>query len=252
MSFNIDPVAFRIGNFEVMWYGVLIALGMFLAGIVGTNLAKKDPLLYKDAVVDYCLYALPLGVLGARIYYVIFSWDYYSAHLGEILAIRNGGLAIYGGIIVGVIVAVFFTRFKKLPFWNFMDCVAPGVVLAQGIGRWGNFINQEAYGRPTNLPWAINIDGVLVHPTFLYESIWDILIFLFLYFYLAKHKKFNGQLLATYFILYGIGRFFIEGLRTDSLYFLNFRVSQLVSIGLVLIGLGIYLLRGRKNIDVAE
>lgn len=232
---QINPTAFTLFGIEVKWYGILIALGTLLAIFFAEKLSKRKGL-YDDLVTDFSFFALIFGVLGARLYYVAFEWDYYSIHKNEIFSIRNGGLAIYGGIIAGIIVALVFSKIKKVNFWDIADIAAPGLALAQGIGRWGNFINGEAHGGPTNLPWAIVVNGQSVHPTFLYESILDIGIFLFLYFYLSKHQKFKGQLFTTYMIIYGIGRFFIEGLRTDSLYIGVFRVSQLVSIAMIVVG----------------
>lgn len=245
----MNPVAFTLFGIEVRWYGILIGLGALLAIYLGERLASKNPRVPKEAVTDFALIALFLGILGARIYYVIFEWEYYSQNMGEIFAIRNGGLAIHGGILAGIAVAYFFTKIKKIPFWDFLDMAAPGLVLAQGIGRWGNFANGEAHGGPTNLPWAIDVGGQMVHPTFLYESIWDVSIFIFLYFYLAKKREFPGQLTFLYFGLYSLGRFFIEGLRTDSLYFGPFRVAQVIScLGMVL---AIYFyMRKRKEKDI--
>lgn len=233
---QINPIAFSIFGIDVMWYGVLIAIGAMLAILIANKLGKKEGF-KEDTVFDFAMFALILGIIGARAYYVIFNLDYYLENPSEILAIRNGGLAIYGGIISGVIVAIIYSKVKKIKFKKLADAIAPGLVLAQGIGRWGNFINQEAHGAPTNLPWGIMIDGVKVHPTFLYESLLDIGIFIYLYFYLYKKKKFDGQIFATYGVLYGIGRFFIEGMRTDSLYFMGMRVSQIVSLLIVAIAL---------------
>lgn len=226
----MNPVAFSLFGIEVRWYGILIAVGVCFAMIIGDYLVKRSEGLYEDIFTDFVLWALPMGILGARIYYVLFSWDYYSAHPGEIFAIRNGGLAIHGGVILGVLTGIIFCKVKKVSFLELADVTAPGLVLAQGIGRWGNFINGEAHGGPTNLPWAITVDGIKVHPTFLYESIWDVAIFLFLFFYLFKRKKYHGQVFFAYGILYSIGRFFIEGLRTDSLMLGSLRVAQVVSL----------------------
>lgn len=239
---NINPVAFKIFGLEVKWYGILIALGVFLAILITESMAKKKSYkngLYKDIANDVSLFAVIIGVLGARLYYVIFEWDYYSQHLNEIFAIRNGGLAVYGGIIAGGLTIYIFTRVKKINFWTLTDCIAPGLALAQSIGRWGNYINGEAHGGVTNVPWAILVDGQRVHPTFFYESSVNFLIFLFLYFYLSKKQKFEGQLISFYLICYGLARFIIEGMRTDSLYIGAFRVSQLVSLGLIVFGLAI-------------
>ena len=239
---NINPVAFTIFGLEVKWYGILIALGVLLAILTTESMAKKKSYkngLYKDIANDVSLFAVIIGVLGARLYYVAFEWEYYSQHLDEIFAIRNGGLAIYGGIIAGGLTIYVFTRVKKVNFWTLTDCIAPGLALAQSIGRWGNYINGEAHGGVTDVPWAILVNGERVHPTFFYESFVNFFIFLFLYFYLSKRQKFEGQLTSFYFIVYGIARFFIEGMRTDSLYIGDFRVSQLVSLAIVVFGLAI-------------
>lgn len=242
---QINPVAFSIFGIDVMWYGVLIAIGATLAIFFATKLANREGL-KDDVIFDYAMYALILGIIGARTYYVLFNLDYYLQNPSEIVAIRNGGLAIYGGIITGVIVGIVYCKAKKIKFFKLADTIAPGLALAQGIGRWGNFINQEAHGAPTNVPWGIMVDGVKVHPTFLYESILDVSIFLFLYLFLYKRKKFDGQIFATYGLIYGIGRFFIEGMRTDSLYLFGFRISQLVSLTIVIVSL-IYLINGKRK-----
>ena len=245
---RINPVAFTIFGIEVKWYGILIALGVFLGIFFTEKMAEKKNYsrgLYKDISTDVSLFAVLIGVLGARLYYVIFEWDYYSQHLDEIFAIRNGGLAIYGGLTI-----YFFCKRKKVNCLTLLDCVAPGLALAQAIGRWGNYINGEAHGGVTNVPWAILVDGHRVHPTFFYESIVNFSIFLFLYFYLSKRQKFEGQLISVYTIVYGIARFFIEGMRTDSLYIGDFRVSQLVSLGIIIFGIAIRLIakKEQKNI----
>lgn len=248
---KINPVAFTIFGIEVKWYGILIALGVFLAIFFTGKMAERKNYrngLYKDISTDVSLFSVLIGVLGARLYYVIFEWEYYSQHLNEIFAIRNGGLAIYGGIIAGGITVYIFCRRKKVNFLTLADCVAPGLALAQAIGRWGNYINGEAHGGVTNVPWAILVDGERVHPTFFYESIVNFSIFLFLYFYLSKRQKFDGQLISIYMIVYGIARFFIEGMRTDSLYIGAFRVSQIVSIGIIIFGIAIRLIaKSRQN-----
>ena len=243
----MNPIAFELFGLEVRWYGIFIAIGALLAVYVGEKLSEKNPSIPKETVSDYALFALFIGILGARLYYVAFEWDYYSQNVNEILSIRNGGLAIHGGIIAGILVAYIFCKSKNLSFWELLDMIAPGVVLGQGIGRWGNFANGEAHGGPTNLPWAIEVQGEMVHPTFLYESIWDIAIFAFLYFYLSKRRAFPGQLALLYVILYSLGRFFIEGLRTDSLYIGPLRTAQLISILGILIGVLLYFNRMKKK-----
>ena len=240
---KINPVAFKLFGLEVRWYGILIAIGAFLAINVAEKMGKRYN--YKDGLYnlfssDLGIFVILLGVIGARLYYVIFQWDYYRENPGEILAIRNGGLAIYGGILAGLLATYIFSRIKKIKFMTILDCLAPAVPLAQAIGRWGNFINGEAHGGPTDLPWGIMVDGIKVHPTFLYESLLDFFIFIVLYFFVSKRQKFEGQLFTLYLIIYGCGRFFIEAMRTDSLYFGPFRVSQILSLILVVIGLIIY------------
>ena len=250
---RINPVAFTIFGIEVKWYGILIALGVFLAIFFTEKMSEKKNYtkgLYKDISTDVSLFAVLIGVLGARLYYVIFEWEYYSQHLNEIFAIRNGGLAIYGGIIAGGLTIYFFCKRKKVNCLTLLDCIAPGLALAQAIGRWGNYINGEAHGGPTNVPWAILVNGERVHPTFFYESIVNFSIFLFLYFYLSKKQKFDGELISFYMIVYGIARFFIEGMRTDSLYIGAFRVSQLVSLGIIISGIAIRLIAKSRQKNI--
>ena len=231
----MDRVAFSIFGIDIMWYGILITLGVILGYVVAVKLAKLENI-SENTILDILVWALPLAIVGARAYYVIFEWDYYSKNLGEIIDIRGGGLAIYGGIIAAVITCYAICKKKNLKFLKLLDIFMPAIALGQAIGRWGNFINKEAYGTPTNLPWAITIDGVKVHPTFLYESLGDFLIFLLLVYVFKNRKKFNGQITSMYMILYGILRFFVEGLRTDSLYIGALRVSQLVSIAIIIAG----------------
>ncbi|MFI3209823.1 MAG: prolipoprotein diacylglyceryl transferase [Peptostreptococcaceae bacterium] len=224
----MDKVAFSIFGIDVMWYGILMSTGLILASFIACKEAKKVGL-KEDDVMDLAMFAIPLGLLGARLYYVLFNLDYYIQNPSQILNFRGGGMAIHGGLIFGVLTGIVFCRVKKIPFFKLGDCVFLGAPLAQAIGRWGNFINQEAHGGPTDLPWGIMIDGVKVHPTFLYESIWNLLVFGVLLF-ISKKKKFDGQIMALYIGLYSVGRFFIEGLRTDSLMFGSFRVAQLISL----------------------
>ncbi|CAC9924557.1 prolipoprotein diacylglyceryl transferase [Aedoeadaptatus nemausensis] len=246
----MNPIAFTLFGIEVRWYGIFIAIGAMLAIYFGEKLIERNPRIPKESIVDMSLLALPLGIVGARLYYVLFEWEYYSQHTSEIFAIRNGGLAIHGGLLVGAFVIFLFSKTKKVQFLDLLDMIVGGVALAQGIGRWGNFMNGEAHGGPTDLPWAIPVDGVMVHPTFLYESILDIGIFLFIYFYLSKRRKYPGELSGAYLILYSIGRFFIEGLRTDSLYIGPLKTAQVMS--LIGIAIGISLLINvyrHKNTD---
>lgn len=241
----MNPIAFKIFGIEIAWYGILISTGIFLGILIATMRAKKENL-NEDIILDLALVAVPLAVIGARIYYVIFKWDYYGKNLSHIIRIREGGLAIHGAIIAGVLAGYLFCRYKSISFWKMADICAPSLILGQAIGRWGNYFNQEAYGRPTNLPWAIEIDGVMVHPTFLYESLWNLGVFIFLMLY-TKKKKFEGQIFLYYLILYSVGRFFIEGLRTDSLMFGPFRIARLISVASIIGGLILMKILNKKD-----
>lgn len=190
---------------------------------------------------------LPLAIIGARAWYVIFEWDMYKNNPIQILNFRAGGLAIHGGILFAIIGIYFYAKKKEIPLIDILDVMAPSLAFGQAIGRWGNFVNGEAHGTPTNLPWAIIVDGVKVHPTFLYESIGDFLIFLFLINYRKKNPK-KGIQTAIYFIAYGILRFFVEGLRTDSLMIGPIRMAQLTSVIYLIVGL--YLFFKYKNINL--
>lgn len=232
----MDPVAFRVFGFEVRWYGLLIAIAVLIGTILALREAKRKGV-KEESIIDMLLFAVPGAIIGARLYYVIFQWDYYSQNPGEILNLRGGGLAIHGVIIGGALVAYVFTKVKKMNFFTVADIVAPSLILGQAIGRWGNFANQEAHGGPTDLPWGIMVDGVKVHPTFLYESIWNFLLFGFLLWYRRKKAKAEGEVFAIYLVLYSVARFFIEGLRTDSLMLGPIRVAQLISVIIIISGI---------------
>lgn len=248
-----DPIAFTIFGIEVRWYGVLIAAALLLGMLIAVKRAPKFNI-KGDDILDFFIFLIPSVIIGARLYYVIFEWDYFSKHLSEIVMTWHGGLAIHGGIIAGVIVGLILCRVKKIRFFTLADTVIPALPIGQAIGRWGNYFNQEAHGTLTDLPWAITVNDptmgmIRVHPTFLYESIWNLLVFGFILFYEKHFKETDGELLFLYFALYSIGRFFIEGLRTDSLMFLNIRVAQLISLVLMAIGFGglIYLRKKYKK-----
>ena len=243
----IDPVAFQIGPFAVRWYALCIVSGLILAVFLAMREAPHKKIL-SDDILDFILIAFPLSILGARLYYVIFKLDYYSQNLGEIFAIWNGGLAIYGGLITGAIVLYIFADRKLINTWDFLDIAAPSVLIAQSLGRWGNFFNQEAYGAavenldflPSFIKNQMYIDGSYRQPTFLYESIWNVIGFALILILRRRLKGIRrGHITAFYFMWYGFGRLIIEGMRTDSLMFLGLRVSQLLSA--VLIGLGIFI-----------
>ncbi|WP_027339615.1 prolipoprotein diacylglyceryl transferase [Halonatronum saccharophilum] len=242
----INPIAFEIGSISVYWYGVIIATSVFIGLFFATKEAKRRNF-NEDTVLDLVLWALPFAIIGARIYYVIFEWEYYISNPSRIFATRTGGLAIHGGLIGAVIVALIFAKKRKVNFWDLADITAPGIVLGQAIGRWGNFMNQEAHGGSVSrtfleslmLPqWIIeqmNIVGTYYHPTFLYESLWNFSIFLFLYLYWKKRDFLKrGEVFLTYIVLYSVGRFFIEGLRTDSLMMWGLRTAQVISIFLII------------------
>ena len=222
-------VAVELFGLEVRWYGILIATGILLGVITALREAKRVGF-DEETLLDLFIWAVPLSVIGSRLYYVIFTWDTYRDNPIEALNIRSGGLAIHGAIIAAILVTIIFTKVRKVEFWTIADISAPSIILGQAIGRWGNYANQEAHGGPTNLPWGIMIKGVKVHPTFLYESIWNLGVFFFLLWYGRKKQKVKGEVFLLYLALYSFIRFFIEGLRTDSLMLGQIRVAQLISI----------------------
>ncbi len=236
----MDPTAFTIFGLPIQWYGILIASGVLIGGIIALKAAERKGI-SEDTMLDLLIFAVPLSIIGARIYYVVFSWDFYKDNPIEALNFRGGGMAIHGAIIMAVLVTIVFSKIKGESFWVIADIAAPSLILGQAIGRWGNYINQEAYGRPTDLPWGIMIDGVKVHPTFLYESLWNFLVFGFLLWFSRNKSETDGEVFLWYLILYSFIRFFIEGLRTDSLMWGPVRVAQLVSIlSIVLAALILY------------
>ena len=235
-----NPIAFEIFGFKVMWYGVLIGIGIILAFLLAYINAKRKGLNF-DVLIDIFLISFPCAIIGARAYYVIFEWNSYKNNLFNIFNIREGGLAIHGGLIGAFLSAFIYTRVKKIKFLAYADLVAPSIILAQGIGRWGNFMNSEAHGDvvsyefiskfPKFIQNGMNINGQFYNPTFLYESIWDIFVCFLLVIILYKVKKgYEGIVISSYMILYSVGRFFIEGLRTDSLMFFGLRIAQIISL----------------------
>jgi len=227
----MDPIAFEIFGIAIRWYGILLSAGIMAGILLAYNEAKRlgyDP----EYIIDLSLWCIPMAVIGARLYYVIFEWDYYRGNIMKIINTREGGLAIHGALIAAVLTGYIFTRMKKISFWGTADIAAPGIILGQAIGRWGNFVNAEAHGGPTDLPWGIMVDGIKVHPTFLYESLWNIGVLIFLLIYRRK-KKVDGEVFLLYGILYSAGRFWIEGLRTDSLMFMGMRQAQIISVAII-------------------
>lgn len=231
-------VAFTVFGIDIMWYGILIACGMMLGTLLIYYRAPRHDII-RDRVLDAVLIAIPIGIIGARLYYVAFRWEYYSQHLSELLHIRGGGLAIHGGLIFGLGTAVILCyRWKIRPF-NALDLAVPGIALAQAIGRWGNYFNQEAHGGPTDLPWAIPVDGQMVHPTFLYESIWCLLLCIALII-VDNRRRFEGQTALLYGIFYSAERIFVESLRTDSLMIGPFKQAQVLSASVIIVCVAIY------------
>ena len=240
---------FKLGSFRLKWYGVLIATAVLIGVNLSMRLAKSrnvDP----EAIADLAIWLILGAIPAARLYYVAFEWQTYSQHPEQIIKIWEGGIAIHGAIIGGSIAAIIFAKLKQLSFWQLADIVAPSVALGQTIGRWGNFFNSEAFGRPTELPWKlyipkdrrpfeyINFD--YFHPTFLYESLWNLLVFIVLMWLLIDdnrhHRLRTGSIFLAYLIAYSIGRFGVEGLRTDSLMFGSLRIAQVISLAGIAIG----------------
>jgi phosphatidylglycerol:prolipoprotein diacylglycerol transferase len=236
-------IALQIGPLAIRWYGLLIAIAVLL----GTSLAHRDAIRRKedpDQLLNVIVVGVMAALVGARLYYVVFNWGYYGPRPSRILAVWEGGLAIHGGILGGAMATVAYTMRKKLPVLTYMDILAPPLVLGQAIGRWGNFFNQEAFGRPTDLPWKLYIEPYhrpaqyatveFFHPTFLYESLWDLAVFAVLYFVLRRRlEQSPGALTLCYLGLYSIGRYLVEGLRTDSLMLGPLRAAQVMSLTLI-------------------
>lgn len=277
---NLLEIPMGDGVITIKFYGVLIALGLILAALFGGRKAYTWKMSL-DSMIDVLIYGIIGAVVGARLYYVIFQWDYYKDNLGDIFKIWEGGLAIYGGIIGGIIVAYFVCKKTGLKFIKLLDLFGMSLLIGQGIGRWGNFTNQEAFGTNTTLPWGMTSDKIVayinnnqadfikngiemdpnlpVHPTFLYESLWCLLGFVVLYIVCQRFYKFDGQLFLGYGIIYGIERTIVEGLRTDSLYIgdTNLRASQVLSLAIVVVcvALTIYKfikLKKSKTMEVQE
>ena len=249
-EFNVNSVAFTVAGVSVAWYGVIITFGIVLSCLYVMYRAKQKGI-STDDVLDLALIVVPVGIVCARLYYVIMKPELYKTFF-DIINLRQGGLAIYGGIIGGGIAAWLVARHKKINVMLLLDILGPAVMIGQIHGRWGNFMNAEAYGAVTDLPWRMGIhswSGVTyVHPTFLYESLWNLLGFILLNLLFSK-KQYNGQIFFGYITWYGFGRFFIEGLRTDSLYFFGtgIRTSQMVALLCVLVGGGILIYRAIKD-----
>ncbi|MEY3221699.1 MAG: hypothetical protein RLZZ203_555 [Cyanobacteriota bacterium] len=245
------PIVVKLGPIVIRWYGLLIASAVLLGVSLSQYLAKRR-YVNPDLISDLSIWLVIGAIPAARLYYVLFEWSEYSQHPERIIAIWQGGIAIHGAIIGGIIAALIFARLNKISFWQLTDLVAPSLILGQAIGRWGNFFNSEAFGSPTDLPWKLYIppdhrpvdlvDFEYFHPTFLYESLWNLMVFALLLtlFFRALSKKSSlkiGTLFLVYGIAYSLGRFWIEGLRTDSLMLGPLRMAQIVSLGGMTLGL---------------
>lgn len=258
---GIDPVAIQLGPLSIRWYGIIIASGILIGYLMAQSTAKKVGI-KEETLIDLIIWCVVMAIICARIYYVAFEWEYYSQHLAEIPLIMNGGIAIHGGLIGAFLTGAILCRVKNLSFFQMVDIVAPGIILAQAVGRWGNFINQEAHGGPVSRSFLENIhipefiinqmqiDGVFYQPTFLYESIWNIIGFIILLL-IRPHLKI-GETFFAYLIYYSIGRYFIEGLRTDSLMLTEYlRIAQVISIVIIIASI-IFILYRRIRYDLPK
>ncbi|MBR2133848.1 MAG: prolipoprotein diacylglyceryl transferase [Eubacterium sp.] len=274
IDFNLPSVAFTLFGHEVKFYGIIIAFGFTLAVLYGGRMAYKWKMSL-DGMTDVLIWGTIFGIICARVYYVVFEWDYYSQHLSEIPMIWNGGIAIYGGIIGALIGAVIGCKVGKINFFNLLDLGSLGLLIGQGIGRWGNFFNQEAFGSNTSTApfrmWSEKIHDTLeasqqllatkgmevnpdvpVHPTFLYESVWCVIGFFLLHYIVTEKRRFKGEVFMLYGVWYGFERMIVEGLRTDSLYIgsTSIRASQLLSAVIVAVALAffvIYMVKYKKG-----
>ena len=250
-DWSIDPSAsFTLFGHTFYWYGAIIAVGFILAMLYCARHCRRCGI-KPDTLYDFLIWMIPLAIIGARLYYVIFQWSDYREHPLNAFKIWEGGLAIYGGVIAGILTGIVWCRKRKIPFGAMADVCAPGLLIGQCIGRWGNFINREAFGRETAAfsRMGLTLPGqetVYVHPTFLYESLWNLVGLLLIVFVVSKARRFDGENTCFYFLWYGVGRFWIEGLRTDSLYLFNWtiagqpiRVSQVLSLVLMIAALAV-------------
>ena len=261
-EFTASAKALDIGN-GIYWYGILIVLGLLLAVLFCMKQRSKYGIT-EDDILDSVLWGIPFGVIGARLYYIVFYLDQFRTADGKLswskmVAIWDGGLAIYGAVIAVVIVALVLSRVKKFRLWALMDLVVMGLMIGQAVGRWGNFMNREAFGSQTTLPWRMQLtlntgEVVQVHPTFLYESLWNVVGLLLIVFVISRARRFDGENTCFYFLWYGIGRFWIEGLRTDSLYLFDWtflgqpiRVSQALSLVMIVVSLTVLLINVNRK-----
>lgn len=251
-------ILFEIGPIQIYWYSVMLLLGVLIGGSIAIKEAKKWNI-PEDFMINLFFFMIPIAFIGARLYFVIFNWSYYSNNLMDIFKTWEGGMAIHGGIIAGLIWIIYYGKKYRVNPYRLLDIIVVGLIIAQAIGRWGNYFNQEAYGSATTLAHLQSlyipqfiidrmlIGGVYYTPTFFYESLWCVIGFIILL--IIRRRKYIklGQVTATYLIWYGIGRFFIEGFRLDSLMLSNFRVAQIVSIVMIIAGIIMLIIRGRGS-----
>lgn len=254
----MNPILLDLGIIKIYWYSAMIFLGLLIGGWLILKEAERFNI-SEDFIVNLFFFTIPIAVIGARLYYVLFNWDYYSVNMSEIFMIWEGGLAIHGGMLFGLLWIIFYTKKYKVNTFRILDMIVIGLIIGQAIGRWGNFFNGEAHGTVTTLEHlqslhipefiinGMNIGGTYYLPTFLYESIWCLLGFIILL--VIRRLKYIkiGQTTAVYLIWYGIGRFIIEGMRTDSLMIGNFRQAQIISIIMVILGIVIFILKGKGS-----
>ena len=254
----MNPILLDLGFVKIYWYSIMILLGLFIGGSLIIKEAKKFKIT-EDYMVNIILYAVIFGVIGARLYYVIFNWKYYGSHIIDIFKVWEGGLAIHGGMIFGLLAIIAYTKKYRVNTTRLLDIAVVGLIIGQAIGRWGNFFNGEAYGSATTLEFltslhlpkfiinGMNIYGTYYQPTFLYESLWCFIGFIVLSIFRRRKYVKIGQPTALYLIWYGVGRFFIESLRADSLMIGNLKMAQLVSIIFVVIGIIIFIKTARGS-----
>ena len=247
----MNPVLLDLGVVQIYWYSVMILLGVFVGGSLIIKEAKRFKI-PEDYILNLILFTIIFGILGARLYYVAFEWEYYSKHLIDIFKIWEGGLAIHGGILFGLIFIIIYTKKYKVNTFRMLDIIAVGLLIGQAIGRWGNFFNGEAHGPATSLSFlqSLHLPNFIIdyQPTFLYESIWCLIGFILLLLFRRRKYCKIGQVTALYFVWYGIGRYMIEGLRTDSLMLFDFKIAQIVSMALIIIGLILLLVKSRGTV----
>lgn len=254
----MNPVLLDLGFIKIYWYSIMILIGVYIGGSLILRECKKFKL-PENFIINMMLYTLIFAIIGARLYYVAFNWEYYGNNLIDIFKVWEGGLAIHGGLIFGLITIILYTKKYKVNTFRMLDIIVVGLIIGQAIGRWGNFFNGEAHGMATTLEFlkslhlpnfiieGMNIYGVYYHPTFLYESLWCLIGFILLILFRKRYYNKIGQTTGLYLVWYGIGRYIIEGMRTDSLMLGDFRIAQIVSILFVVIGLIIIIVKGRGS-----